>query len=266
MSYPIPLLLAGMTDGLLNASYFGITLFLILTGCGLPIPEEVGIIAAGVWAGAGEIDPWLAMLSCLVGCLVGDSIMYGIGYRFGRRALREHPRLTGFLTPERERKIEELIRRRGAIVLFTARFLVGIRSPVYLTAGILHFPFRRFILLDLVCASFVIALFFGLSYYFGEGIGNWIRQAEVGLTVVLVIGGVVALAFFWFHHRRSKQVLEELDEAPMTVLPPIPTLMNAADKEIDDSGLRSDAELQFEDEQTKIKSEDKTASEQLGGD
>ena len=37
--------------------YVGITLFLILTGCGLPLPEEVAIIAAGVAAAASGAQP-----------------------------------------------------------------------------------------------------------------------------------------------------------------------------------------------------------------
>jgi membrane protein DedA with SNARE-associated domain len=95
-------LLADMAENLLgDASYVWVIIFLILTGCGLPIPEEVGIIAAGVWARDGSMDPWLGLAACLFGCIIGDSIMYYIGYRFGKSVLREHPMITGFLTAER---------------------------------------------------------------------------------------------------------------------------------------------------------------------
>ena len=98
-------LLADVAEGLLgDASYIWVIIFLILTGCGLPIPEEVGIIAAGVWAADGAMNFWLGLGACLIGCIIGDSIMYYIGYRFGKSILREHPAFTGFLTPEREKK------------------------------------------------------------------------------------------------------------------------------------------------------------------
>src|SRR5437868_14442063 len=71
--------------------YLGITVFLILTGCGLPLPEEVAIIAAGVAAGQGALNPWLALAACLVGAIVGDSAMYLIGRRFGKAILERHP-------------------------------------------------------------------------------------------------------------------------------------------------------------------------------
>jgi membrane protein DedA with SNARE-associated domain len=194
-----------------DASYLWVIIFLILTGCGLPIPEEVGIIAAGVWAADGAMHFWLGLLACLFGCIVGDSIMYAIGYRFGKSVLREHPRVAGFLTPERERRIEQLIRRRGAVVLFTARFLLGVRGPVYLTAGILHYPYRRFLITDLICATIVVTLFYSLAWWFGREIIDYIRQAEAGVTIAVAILIVVGGILFWLHRRRSKQIAQSLE-------------------------------------------------------
>ncbi len=212
MTFELTPLLANVGQDLLNdASYLWVIIFLILTGCGLPIPEEVGIIAAGVWAADGAVDFWLGLSACLFGCIVGDSIMYAIGYRFGKSVLREHPMFTGFLTPEREKHIEWLIRRRGAAVLFTARFLVGVRGPVYLTAGILHFPYRRFLVIDLSCATIVVTLFYSLAYYYGKEIITWIRTAEEGITIAVAIALALGAAFFWIHHRRSKRMIETLD-------------------------------------------------------
>jgi len=72
-------------------SYFGIIAFLVLTGCGLPIPEEVPIIAAGVLS-KQTLNPWLALASCFIGAVLGDMVMYGIGRKFGRRLLANRVR------------------------------------------------------------------------------------------------------------------------------------------------------------------------------
>jgi membrane protein DedA with SNARE-associated domain len=214
MTFDLASLLAEVASDLLSdASYVWVMIFLILTGCGLPIPEEVGIIAAGVWAAEGSMDFGLGLAACLIACIVGDSIMYGIGYRFGKSILREHPMVAGFLTPQREKQIEQMILRRGAIVLFTARFLVGVRGPVYLTSGILHFPYRRFLLIDVVCASIVVTVFYSLAYYFGSEIITWIRKAEEGLTIAVLLAIAVGAVLFWLHHRRGKKMIETLDMA-----------------------------------------------------
>ena len=66
--------------------------------------------------------------------------MYYIGYHFGRRLLEQNRFWNKLITPEREKKVEELLNQHGVKVLLGARFLVGIRGPMYITAGILQVP------------------------------------------------------------------------------------------------------------------------------
>ncbi len=198
-----------MSDFILaHGSYLAIIVVLILTGTGLPIPEEVPIIAAGVLSAHGQLVWWLALPSCLFGALVGDCLMYWIGFHFGRSVLREHPYWAHFVKPEREAQIERMLHTHGLKVFFLARFLVGLRSPVYLSAGIMRVPFRRFFLIDLVCATSVISVFFGLSYYFGPLITAWIQRAEIVFTVVVVLALVSAGVYFWRRHRRHLAAVE----------------------------------------------------------
>ena len=186
-----------------HGSYFGIALFLILTGCGLPIPEEVPILAAGVFSSKGLLNPWIAFASCLSGALIGDCIMYSIGHYFGHNLLRDHPWFAKLLRSDREEKFEFMIRKHGLKVLFLARFMVGIRSPVYLSAGILRVGFVRFLLMDLLCATAVVGLFFSLSYAYGERLVNLVREAELWLTIVVVVV-VLAIGGFYYHRSRKR--------------------------------------------------------------
>jgi membrane protein DedA with SNARE-associated domain len=184
-----------------HGSYFAITIVLILTGLGLPIPEEVAIIAAGVLASQGQLNPYLALLSCMVGVLIGDLVIYGIGHRFGRNVVREHPYWASLVNAQREARVEQMIRRHGAKVLFVARFLVGLRAAVYLTAGILRMPLARFLLIDLCCASVVVSSFYLLSFHFGQEILFWIRRAEILITVVVVLVLFSVGLVFWRSYR-----------------------------------------------------------------
>jgi membrane protein DedA with SNARE-associated domain len=194
-----------MSDFLLNhGSYLGIIVFLILTGAGLPFPEEVAIVAAGVLSSPGirHLNPWLAWASCLFGALAGDCVMYWIGHHFGRRVLREHHWWTRFIKPEREAQMERMLEDHGFKVLFLARFLVGIRSPVYLSAGILRMPFWRFMLIDLFCATAVISTFFGLSYFIGERVYTWINRGQWTLTVIVGVAVASVAIYLWRRHKR----------------------------------------------------------------
>ncbi|MBL9123919.1 MAG: DedA family protein [Planctomycetaceae bacterium] len=198
-----------MLDYLLaHVSYLGIFVTLALTGCGLPIPEELIIIAAG-WASATQVleEPWLALLTCIAGAMVGDTLMYAIGYHFGHRILRQRLFLgrSQAVRLQREEQAERLIQRHGLKALFIARFLVGLRSMVYLAAGIMRMPFRRFILVDFVSASTVIGIVFGLSYRYAnyiDEIWSWIRGLEFTMTAAIVATVALLVALAWRRHRR----------------------------------------------------------------
>lgn len=187
-----------------HSSYLGIIIVLVLTGSGLPIPEEVPIIAAGVASSVGTLEPWRAFAACLVGALLGDCVIYGIGYHFGHGLIKEHPRFAHLLHAEREAKIERMIRQHGLKVFFLARFMVGIRAPVYLTAGILRMSFRRFLLVDAFCATSVVGLFFWLSYAYGDSIRRWIVTSERIATVVAI--AVVAIGIYLWRKGHQKAV------------------------------------------------------------
>ncbi len=179
---------------------------LILTGSGLPIPEEIPIIAAGVASSVGTLNPWWAFVCCLIGALAGDSVIYVIGYHFGHSLVTRHPRFAQLLHAEREARIEAMIRRHGLKVFFLSRFMVGIRAPVYLTAGILRMSFRRFILIDTVCATAVVGVFFGLGYVYGDHVTalfKLIRRSEIGLSVAVVTGVCVVVLYYWWRRRRQ---------------------------------------------------------------
>ncbi|NIM08980.1 MAG: hypothetical protein GTO53_07495 [Planctomycetales bacterium] len=186
-------------------TYLGIILFLMLTGAGLPVPEEIPIVAAG-YLSSGE-EPFLnfyaAFASCLAGALLGDMLIYAIGRYLGTGFLHRHPHLSHLLHEEREKQMEAWIHRHGLKVFFVARFMVGIRAPIYLAAGMLRVPFRRFLLVDSFAATVVVGLVFWLSYTFGPTIGGLVRQSQIAVTGVgLVLAGVLLLAYLIYRRRR----------------------------------------------------------------
>src|SRR5205085_212119 len=80
-------------------TYLGLFLILSVGGFGLPIPEEMVLIAAGlfVYQGVAELLPTLG--ACLAGMLIGDLLFFAVGRRYGRGAL--HGALRRLVHPER---------------------------------------------------------------------------------------------------------------------------------------------------------------------
>lgn len=195
-----------------HVTYTRIIIFLVLTGCGMPIPEEVPIIAAGVASAQGLLTPLWAFLACVVGALLGDTVMYSIGYYFGHNLMKRHPRIGKYLGAQREEYFEKAIQKHSLKVLLLARFMVGVRGPVYLAAGVVRMSYIRFIVCDLLCASLVVGTFFSLSYYYGQDIYEFVRDAEKTFTLLALLA--LGVAYLWWSRRRQKQLDEELTQEP----------------------------------------------------
>lgn len=190
-----------------HISYVGIILVLVVTGIGIPIPEELPVVVAGAASAYGQLNPWLAFLSCVIGALGGDFVMYAIGYHFGHSVLKDRPLFARFLSTEREARVERMILQHGLKVLIVARFLVGLRSAAYLAAGILRLPVRRFLLVDTFCVLLVVGVTFGLSYRYArsvEEVLGWL--SGFGMTFTITVLAIVAVAAFIYWRRRKNRL------------------------------------------------------------
>ncbi len=193
-------------------SYLGIIAFLAVSGCGIPIPEEVALVLAGVLSSNGVLEePWLAFGACLIGAVLGDTIMYGIGRFFGHSWLTKHPRFAKLVHADQESQFEQAVQDHGFKVLFLSRFLVGVRGPVYYAAGAARVPYLKFLLWDLIAATIVVSIVFWLAYFFGERVLRFIREAEYYITaIVLTVVGVVGYILYRKSQKTTTRKMEKL--------------------------------------------------------
>jgi membrane protein DedA with SNARE-associated domain len=185
------------------SSYLGFFLFIAATGCGLPIPEEAAVVVAGVLSSQNQLDWRIAFAVCLAGAVVGDSFMYAIGYRWGHGIFTSHPRFAKLFASENEQQFQKAVEAHALKVMLLARFLVGVRAPVYVMTGVVRLPFRRFLIYDIISASLVVGVVFGLSYLFGEQVTDWVKHAEARATIVVLLI-VIAVAGLLYYRNREQ--------------------------------------------------------------
>lgn len=208
-------------------SYLGIFLFIASTGCGMPLPEEVAIVIAGVLSAQGTLHIWLAFAACLAGAIVGDSFMYAIGYRWGHRIFTSHPRFAKLLDAENEEHFQRAIDSHALKVMLLARFLVGIRAPVYVMTGVVRMPYRRFLVYDIISATLVVSVVFSLAYFFGTNVQEWVKHAEFGATlVVLAVLAIVGGVLYYRHRQMVMDFIFGNDPAPAENQPAPPSREN----------------------------------------
>jgi membrane protein DedA with SNARE-associated domain len=174
-------------------TYLGVFLVLFLAGLGVPVPEEVPILASGVLAHEGVVRWWLMLPVCVVGVLSGDVVLYWVGRHWGEQVLAWRI-VRCVLSPEREEALKAAYHRHGVKVIFTARHVMGLRAAAFLTAGIARVPFGRFLAVDFAGALVGVPLSFGLAFFFTDQLEQILadvhRIERWGFMLALVAVGV----------------------------------------------------------------------------
>jgi membrane protein DedA with SNARE-associated domain len=169
--------------------YFSVFGVLLLCGFGLPIPEDISILAGGIITGLGYGNVHIMLVVSFIGVLTGDIIVYNIGRIFGERIFKKKFGKK-ILENGWYDRIVKSFNENGKIVLFVARFLPGFRTPIFLTAGITKFVgLPTFILIDGFAALISVPIWNYLGYYSAsnrELLIQWMRDTKIALVILLL--------------------------------------------------------------------------------
>ena len=179
---------------------------LIACGMGLPLPEDIPLITAGILVAHGHMNLVAASIVGWLGIIGGDIILYSLGYRFGRNIVRL-PLIGRHVTLERLQRAEVMFIRYGIWMVAVGRLLAGIRGAMVVTAGTTRFNFVKFIIADGLSAIFSGGMFIYLGIWCGHHMAQmrdmidkfegWMYVGAASLVVLLV-------AFLWVRNRKPK--------------------------------------------------------------
>ena len=178
-------------------NYIFAFIILILCGFGVPIPEDITLVAGGLVSGLKATNVWIMLGVCFAGVLMGDASMYTIGRIFGYRIL-QIKFMRRFITPERFESVQAQFEKYGIWVLFAARFMPGLRSPIFMAAGMSQrVPFAHFIIMDGLAALISVPVWVFIAYYCAESLEDLIKNINSAQSVMhYVILAIVLISIF----------------------------------------------------------------------
>jgi membrane protein DedA with SNARE-associated domain len=176
-------------------AYLWLTTILLLCGLGLPIPEDISLIAAGYFAYKRVLDVNTAFAVCFAAVLAGDTMAFFMGRFFGRRVLAS-PFARRYFTPRRQLRVRAYFRKFGSKVVLIGRFTPGFRFTIFFTAGTLHLRPSVFLVYDFSAAAFSVPVLVYSAWYFGgqiDRVVKYTRQTEHGILVAIAVTVLVLL-------------------------------------------------------------------------
>jgi membrane protein DedA with SNARE-associated domain len=198
-----------------HAFYPVLALVLLAASFGVPIPEDVPLIAAGViLAQQPGTATWTGTLcTALLGIMCGDVVLYTLGKRWGPEAC-QHRWINWLMTPARLEKMTRKFSRYGMWMCFFARFIMGVRAAMCITAGVTRFPFWRFLAADLAGAVLSIPLLIWLGYWFANMVPTLKTYVHLVQWGLLAIAIVILAGSITYWRRRARKAAAQADPAP----------------------------------------------------
>ena len=202
MTPVLPGPLAPIGSLLEHYGYGAVAVLVLLDNACVPAPGQTVLIAAAVFAGAGQLNLALVVVIALVASVVGSGLGYLLGRTGGRALVHRYGRYV-LLTEERFARGEQFLLRNGGKVVTVARFIDGLRQTGGLLAGITEMRPRRF----LACTSLGAVLWVGVWVSVGDLAGQhldaiYTQVLRYQLYLLLALA-VLAAALLLRHLRRT---------------------------------------------------------------
>lgn len=189
--------------------YFSVFAILVLCGFGLPVPEDITLVSGGVISGLEYTNVHIMFGVGMAGVLFGDSVMFMAGLTFGESILK-NPFIAKIVTPKRYEKVQEQFEKYGRWVVFMARFMPGLRTPIYITTGAtkkVNFPI--FFITDFLAAIISVPLWVYLGYLGAHNfdlLNKWIHQGQMTIFILL---GIAIIAFGIYIYFKNKYKINQ---------------------------------------------------------
>jgi undecaprenyl-diphosphatase len=156
---------------------------------GFLIPGETAVVIGGVAAYNGRIELWAVLLMAILGAVIGDSVGYAVGKRWGDTLLSRLP--ARLIKPSSVRQSKELVKRLGGRAVFAGRFAAALRALVPGLCGVSEMRYRTFATWNILGGTTWATGFVLLGYFAGAG---WHQIEHYASVASWILVGVIAMA------------------------------------------------------------------------
>ncbi|MES2661524.1 MAG: DedA family protein [Verrucomicrobiota bacterium] len=167
---------------------YGLLFLIVFCETGLVVtpflPGDSLLFAIGALAAkeGSSLNIWIAAAILLVAAILGDTVNYWIGRKFGGWMMRKFPKI---VKPSHIEKTNEFFVRYGGKTIIIARFVPIVRTFAPFVAGSGEMDYRRFMSFNVIGALLWVGLILPCGWFFGN---IPIVQKNFELVVLGIIG------------------------------------------------------------------------------
>ncbi|MDT7846583.1 DedA family protein [Streptomyces justiciae] len=198
--------------------YLLVGLVIGLESLGIPLPGEIILVSSALLASQhGDINPVVLGACASAGAVIGDSIGYAIGRKGGRPLLawlgKKFPK---HFSEGHIATAERSFEKWGMWAVFFGRFVALLRIFAGPLAGVLHMPYWKFLIANVLGGIIWAGGTTAVIYYVGVVAEDWLKRFSwLGLALAVLIGLTSMLVL----KRKAKKATAEKQAAEPEVVP-----------------------------------------------
>ena len=191
-----------LRNAVVQYGYWAVGGALLFENAGVPVPGET-ILLLACFLTYSEHDlrlPWIIVVATIA-ATVGDNLGFALG-SYGVRPLLARYQALFRIQNKTVQRGEELFARYGAVTVFFARFVFGMRVITGPMAVVLRMPWRKFTVFNFLGATLWVTVISGVGYLFGqhwERLAGEVKRIDIAAAILLVIVAVL----LWWRSRRE---------------------------------------------------------------
>ncbi len=165
------------------------------------LPGDSLLFMAGALAAGGGLDPAVLIPSLFVAAVLGDTVNYAIGRRFGARIAKWED--SRFFNRKALERTQAFYARHGGKTIVIARFMPIIRTFAPFVGGMARMDYRRFVAFNVFGGALWVGPLVMLGYWFGNlpVVKNNLSAVVIGIIVLSLLPIVVA----WWRERSAPE-------------------------------------------------------------
>jgi membrane protein DedA with SNARE-associated domain len=195
--------------------YSAIFLLMLASGFGLPAPEEITLVSAGLvcyigsrpdlypppYVGATAVNPYVTAGVAFFSVIFSDCLVFFLGRRFGGQFLRSR-----YTARFRARMDDVAIwtKKYGMWAAGAFRFTPGLRFPGHFACGMMGLSTAKFVMVDALAAGVSVPTQVLLVAFYGEHILVYFKQFKIVLALILLAVGIYYL-IRWLKRRSANR-------------------------------------------------------------
>lgn len=193
-----------LRNAVVEYGYWAVGAVLLAENAGLPVPGETILLLACFLSYSEHTLRvfWIVVIATIAATL-GDNLGFAVGYYGGRPLLARYQSLFRISVRTVQRG-EDLFARYGAVTIFFARFIFGLRIIAGPLAGVLRMPWRKFLAFNFLGAVLWVTVVASVGYLFGqhwERLQRDMKRVDISIAVILLVGA----AWLWWRARQRNQ-------------------------------------------------------------